>query len=128
MTVAFAFAPGGHAETTSGGKSEPKRPVLSAAAIDAMRNAITNRFILPGDLKDVASVRVRIHVRLDDKGRVIGAPEVDANGGSEHTRNLMTKAALRAVIGAAPYAMLPKDKYDLWKEVVLNFDVSQLNQ
>jgi hypothetical protein len=48
--------------------------------------------------------------------------------GSEHTRTTITKAALRAVLGAAPYTMLPKDKYDAWKEVILNFDTSQLNR
>ncbi|MDF0698481.1 hypothetical protein PYR71_18605 [Rhizobium sp. MC63] len=128
LMVAFAFAPAGNAETRAGGKNESKRPVLSIAAIDAMREAVTDRFILPGNLKDAASVQLRVHVRLDQNGRVARAPEVDVSGGSEHTRDIMTKAALRAVIGAAPYVMLPKDKYDAWKEVILNFDTSAFTQ
>lgn len=128
LMVAFAFAPGGHAETTTGGKKESKRPVLSVATMNAMRNAVANRFIIRGDLKDVASVQLRIRMRLDNNGYIAGSPEVEAGGSSEHTRTTISKAALRAVLGAAPYTMLPKDKYDAWKEVILNFDTSQLNR
>ncbi|WP_027683221.1 hypothetical protein [Rhizobium leguminosarum] len=127
FTIVFAFPLSVHAETKSGEKSDPKAPILTVAVIDAMRNAITNRFVLPGNLKDAASVHLRFHVRLDRDGRVIGTPDMVVSGGSERTRKIIADAALRAIIRAAPYAMLPKDKYDVWKEVILNFDASQLN-
>jgi len=127
FTVTFAFPLSVHAETKSGEKSDRKAPILTVAVINAMRNAIENRFVLPGDLKDAGNVRLSFHVRLDMDGRVIGTPDTEVSGGSERTRKIITDAALRAITRAAPYTMLPKDKYDAWKEVILNFDASQLN-
>ncbi|NKK66996.1 cell envelope integrity protein TolA [Rhizobium leguminosarum] len=127
LMAAFSLPPDGHAETMSREKTDSKAKILSVPVIDAMRNAITNRFVLPADLKDAASVHLRFRVRLDRNGRIIGTPDAEVRGGSERTRKIITDAALRAIVRAAPYAMLPKDKYDVWKEVVLNFDVSQLN-
>ncbi|MBY5581030.1 cell envelope integrity protein TolA [Rhizobium leguminosarum] len=127
LMAAFSLPPDGHAETMSREKTDSKAKILSVPVIDAMRNAITNRFVLPADLKDAASVHLRFRVRLDRNGRIIGTPDAEVSGGSERTRKIITDAALRAIVRAAPYAMLPKDKYDVWKEVVLNFDVSQLN-
>ncbi|MBY5837623.1 cell envelope integrity protein TolA [Rhizobium leguminosarum] len=126
LMAAFSLPPDGHAETMSREKTDSKAKILSVPVIDGMRNAITNRFALPADLKDAASV-LRFRVRLDRNGRIIGTPDAEVSGGSERTRKIITDAALRAIVRAAPYAMLPKDKYDVWKEVVLNFDVSQLN-
>ncbi|MBY5868892.1 cell envelope integrity protein TolA [Rhizobium leguminosarum] len=127
LMAAFSLPPHGHAETMGREKTDSKAKILSVPVIDAMRNAIANRFVLPADLKDAASIHVRFRVRLNRDGRIIGTPDAEVSGGSERTRKIIADAALRAIVRAAPYAMLPKDKYDVWKEVVLNFDVSQLN-
>ncbi|MBX4907798.1 cell envelope integrity protein TolA [Rhizobium bangladeshense] len=123
----FALPLSVYAETKSGEESDQKAPILTVAVINAMRNAIQNRFFLPGDLKDAGTVHLSFHVHLDKDGRVIGTPETEVSGGSERTRKIITDAALRAVTRAAPYTMFPKDKYDAWEEVILNFDASQLN-
>ncbi|WP_246661358.1 MULTISPECIES: hypothetical protein [Rhizobium] len=123
----FAFPLSVYAETKNGEESRQKAPILTEAAINAMRNAIQDRFFLPGDLKDAGSVHLSFHVRLDKDGRVIGSPEAEVSGGSERTRKIVTDAARRAITRAAPYTMFPKDKYDAWKEVILNFDTGQLN-
>ncbi|AJC80968.1 hypothetical protein IE4803_CH03814 [Rhizobium etli bv. phaseoli str. IE4803] len=125
--AAFAFPLSVYAERKSREESDQKAPILTEAAINAMRNAIQNRFFVPGDLKDAGSVHLSFHVRLDKDGRVIGSPEAEVSGGSERTRKIITDAARRAITRAAPYTMFPKDKYDAWKEVILNFDASQLN-
>ncbi|NYT33882.1 MULTISPECIES: cell envelope integrity protein TolA [Rhizobium] len=127
LMAAFSLPPDGHAEAMGREKTDSKAEILSMPVIDAMRNAIANRFVLPADLKDAASVHLRFRVRLDRDGRIIGTPDAEVSGGSERTRKIIADAALRAIVRAAPYAMLPKDKYDAWKEVVLYFDASQLN-
>ncbi|MBX4959475.1 hypothetical protein HJB56_30175 [Rhizobium lentis] len=123
----FAFPLSVSAETKNREESRQKAPILTEAAINAMRNAIQDRFFLPGDLKDAGSVHLSFHVRLDKDGRVIGSPEAEVSGGSERTRKIVTDAARRAITRAAPYTMFPKEKYDAWKEVILNFDTGQLN-
>ncbi|MBB3658044.1 hypothetical protein FHX15_003286 [Rhizobium sp. BK650] len=127
FTAIFSFPLCVYAETKSGEKGDRKVPILTVTVINAMRNAIENRFVLPGDLKDAGNVHLSFHVRLDKEGRVIGTPDAEVSGGSERTRKIITEAALRAITRAGPYTMLPKDKYDAWKEVILNFDTSQLN-
>jgi hypothetical protein len=128
LMAAFSLPADGHAEAMSREKTDSKAKILNVPVIDAMRNAIENRFVLPAGLKDAASVHLRFRVRLDRDGRIIGTPDTEVSGGSERTRKIITDAALRAIVRATPYAMLPKDKYDAWKEVVLNFDTSALTQ
>ncbi|MBB4292973.1 hypothetical protein GGE16_005053 [Rhizobium leguminosarum] len=57
-------------------------------------------------------------------GAIVGSPEVEATGGNEAARKNLSAAALRAVLRASQFTMLPKEKYESWKEVVLHFEPS----
>lgn len=57
-------------------------------------------------------------------GAIVDSPEIEAVGGSEAARKNLSAAALRAVLFASPFTMLPKEKYESWKEVVLRFEPS----
>jgi hypothetical protein len=87
-----------------------------------MRQLVTTYFNVPPDLLDGAKVLITVHVRLDKAGAVVGSPEVTAKGGSDAQRKGLSAAALRAVLRASPFTMLPKEKYESWKEVVLRFE------
>ncbi len=93
-----------------------------------MRHAIENNFIVDGRMSDAGSVYATIHVKLDRDGQIVGVPDIKVRGGSERTRKSIADAGIRAIRRAAPFTMLPKDKYDAWKEVILNFDTSALTQ
>ncbi len=54
----------------------------------------------------------------------MGKPKVTMTGGPENAQKAVAASALRAVVRAAPFKKLPMDKYDVWKEVIINFDAS----
>ncbi|MGO7975697.1 cell envelope integrity protein TolA [Rhizobium ruizarguesonis] len=116
------------AETAGRANGSATATHLAGAEIDAMRHAIENNFIVDIRQKDLGSVHMKVHVKLDRDGQIVGVPDVEVSGGSERTQKSITDAGVRAIRRSAPFTMLPKDKYDAWKEVILNFDTSALTQ
>ena len=113
-------------ETASlGGARTTRGNTLSQSEMDALRGQIQKYWnIIPG-MADGGDVRVTVKMRLDPAGNIIGEPDVSASGGSAGTRGTLSGSARRAVLRAQPY-QLPKEKYDSWAEVIVNFDPSQM--
>jgi hypothetical protein len=88
----------------------------------AIREAVTAHFNVPPDLLEGGKVLITVHMNLDKTGAIISSPAVAATGGTEAARKGLSAAALRAVVVASPFTMLPKDNYESWKEVVLHFE------
>ncbi|SCB59369.1 hypothetical protein GA0061105_10755 [Rhizobium aethiopicum] len=128
LILGLAFPFNANSETADRRNSEANSPVLTGAEFDAVRNAIGSRFFVDNRLKDIGSVRLTIRIKLARDGQIVGNPDVQVTGGSERARKSLADSGLRAVRRAAPFTMLPKDKYDVWKEVVFNFDTSALTQ
>ncbi|MBP2443908.1 TonB C-terminal domain-containing protein [Rhizobium leguminosarum] len=87
-----------------------------------LHQAVASHFNAPPELWGPGKVVIEIHLRLDHTGAIVGSPEVTAAGGSEAARKSLSAAALRAVLRSSPFPMLPKDKYESRKEVVLRFE------
>lgn len=100
---------------------------LSMSEMDALRSAIAGNWsVIPG-MEGASEVRIKVHMKLDPDGNIIGSPEVEAVGGTnEATRTALMSGAKRAVMKSSPFTTLPKDKYDAWGEVIVNFDPSDL--
>ena len=113
-------------ETASlGGTRTTRGNTLSQSEMDALRGQIQKYWnIIPG-IADGGDVRVIVKMRLDLAGNIIGQPDVTATGGSAGTRGTLSGSARRAVLRAQPY-QLPKEKYDSWADVIVNFDPSQM--
>ena len=113
-------------ETASlGGTQTTRGNTLSQSEMDALRGQIQKYWnIIPG-MADGGDVRVTVRMRLDPTGNIIGEPDVSASGGSAGTRGTLSGSARRAVLRAQPY-QLPKEKYDSWSDVIVNFDPSQM--
>jgi hypothetical protein len=113
-------------QASLGGKKTTGGSTLSQTEMDALRGAIQKNWqIIPG-MADASDVRVRVTMKLDRDGSIIGRPEIEATGGSEGTRRALSGGAYRAIMRSAPFTNLPADKYDAWNEVVVNFDPSEL--
>ncbi len=97
---------------------------LRHSAIESIRNDIMANWLAPVDLTGIREVHVRIQFRLDHTGTIMGKPKVTMTGGPEKAQKAVAASALRAVVRAAPFKKLPMDKYDVWKEVIINFDAS----
>ncbi|MCF8475131.1 MAG: hypothetical protein K9G26_10580 [Emcibacter sp.] len=85
---------------------------------------------IPAGAKGAEGLRVSIRMRLDIDGRLIGSPKiVDASRmdapGQEYFRTA-AESALRAVLKCAPYNFLPKDQYNLWRDIEIIFDPEQM--
>jgi membrane protein involved in colicin uptake len=126
IVIGLALPLEANAETVDRVNGGKEASAISSAV--AMRDAIQRQFNIDARLEGIGSVRMTIHLKLDRDGQIVGVPDVEASGGSESTRKSITNAGVRAVRRAAPFTMLPKDKYDAWKEVILNFDTSALTQ
>ncbi len=77
----------------------------------------------PGGLGADAIV-VKIRLKLNQDGTLEGYPSV-ANSGSSPFFQAAADSAVRAVFQCQPY-VLPVAKYALWRDMILNFDPSQM--
>ena len=100
---------------------------LSQSEMDALRGQIENNWSVISGIDGAQGVIIKVTMHLDENGDIIGDPEVVASGGeSETARRTLEGSALRAIMKSRPFKGLPRDKYDAWSEVVVNFDPSQL--
>ena len=75
---------------------------------------------------DASNLKVTVSMRLTLDGNLARPPEVMNSAGDNNVNEgafrTAAESALRAVRKCVPYDMLPKDKYDLWQEMQINFD------
>lgn len=93
-----------------------------------MSDASARHVIFDSKLEDDGTALIKDYFKLDSNGQLMGTPNVEVSGGNEHTQKRMVHAGVPAVRRAAPFTMLPKDKYDAWREVAVNFDASNLTR
>ncbi len=114
----------------SGAKRSNKRASLgtrmSQSQMDALRGKIQGCFNLTAGMADAEELRATVRVRLKPSGELDGRPKVTASGGQPGVRRAFMGAAKRAVQRCAPYDELPKDQYETWSELIVNFDVSDM--
>lgn len=98
---------------------------LSPSEMDALKGMIEKNWsIMPGTETNGVMITVKFH--LDENGQVVGDPEVKGTGGDADSLQVLEGGAVRAVMRSAPFDQLPKDKYDTWKVVTVNFTPSDM--
>jgi TolA protein len=99
---------------------------LSQSEMDALRGMIEKNWsIMPGQVSD-SSVVITVTFELDENGMLVGTPEATGTGGEDSSRRALEGGAVRAVVKSQPFDNLPKDKYDTWKVVKVNFYPSDM--
>jgi len=108
------------ADTNTGGQK------LSQSEMDALKGMIQKNWsIMPGQVSDDQIV-ITVRFQLDENGEIVGDPEVKGSGGDDASLRALEGGAKRAVMKSAPFDQLPKDKYDTWKVVTVNFHPSDM--
>lgn len=118
------------------GKERPATQVAdsrdqSISLIDAARNQVQKCWTPPLGARDAASMRVRVSVLLGPDGEIIGVPTLDdadrrrMGRSNETVFRVFAESAVRAVRQCAPFT-LPKERYNEWRALRLNFDPSQM--
>ena len=108
----------GATRTTGGDK-------LSASEMDALRQQIQKCWNPPFGVADATGLKVTVKMQLNQNGEIEGRPEVVSGGGDSGVGRAAAESARRAVMICAPYR-LPADKFETWKDVVINFDPTQM--
>lgn len=107
------------AKKTTGGTK------LSQTEMDALKGQISDKWSIPSGVADAADLRITVKMQLNEDGSIKGTPEVSYTGGDFVIGRAAADSARRAVMRAAPYN-LPRDKYDTWSTVIVNFDPSEM--
>ena len=88
--------------------------------MDALRRQIARCWNPPVGAVGADAAGVRVAFSLTPEGQVEGQPQV-VSSGSGPVYLAAADSAVRAVRRCAPYS-LPFEKYEAWREVVVNFD------
>lgn len=107
-----------------GSRSGNQNAAMTQSEIDSLRSQVSECWSPPAGAVDAGDLRIRLQFRMDRSGNVVGQPEILA-GPAGSFGYAASRAAVRAVLRCAPY-QLPADKYDLWKDTILNFDPSDM--
>lgn len=121
MALAVVFSGIASAQSANGAGEHQ----LEHVAADSIRDKITRNWLRPTDLPGVNAVHVKVRMKLDRDGKIMGQPEVVARGGPEKTQKIVAASAVRAVLRAAPFTGLPRAQFDNETssvEVILNFE------
>ncbi|WP_428698412.1 cell envelope biogenesis protein TolA [Stappia sp.] len=97
---------------------------MSQSELDALRGQISRCWNPPAGAAGAGDLNVRLKVFLTPAGEVDQRPEV-MNSSANPTFGIAAESARRAVLRCAPYS-LPAEKYDAWREVIINFDPREL--
>lgn len=97
---------------------------LSATIIEALVQRIRQCWTVPPGARE-ANVVVKVHFELNPDGTVVGVPEV-MNGTGDALFGATARSAVAAVLECQSYSFLPQDKYDLWRDLIINFNPNMM--
>ncbi|PRD43962.1 hypothetical protein C5748_08955 [Phyllobacterium phragmitis] len=112
-------------QASLGGRKTTGGSKLSQSEMDALRGQISRCWNVPAGAVDAKGLRVTVKMKLTEAGDIEGSPQVVSGGGNSGIGRVAAESARRAVIRCAPYN-LPRDKYDAWADVIVNFDPSEM--
>ena len=107
------------------GQSTGTEMTMSVNEIDALRAKIAQCWSPPPGGLGAEHIVVRLRMQLNEDGSLVGYPSVENSGGSGFFQ-AAADSAVRAVYQCQPYSSLPADKYAVWRDLILNFDPSQM--
>ncbi len=93
---------------------------LSATAISAFVQRIRECWNIPPGAQE-GNVTVRIRVQINPDGTIAGAPQV-MNGPGDFLFETTARSTVAAIMECQNYDFLPQDQYDVWKDLILNFN------
>jgi outer membrane biosynthesis protein TonB len=110
--------------------SQPQAPLgsqLSASELDMIREQISRCWNIPAGARDAKDLVVEIHVIVDPDGMVQQATIVDQGRLSDPFFRAAAESARRAFFNPECRPLrLPPDKYEIWKDMVVDFSPKDL--
>ncbi len=106
------------------GQSNGTEMTMSVNEIDALRARIAQCWSPPPGGLGADQIVIKLRLKLNEDGTLVGNPTI-ANSSSSPFFQAAADSAVRAVYQCQPYE-LPADKYALWRDMILNFDPSDM--
>jgi colicin import membrane protein len=97
---------------------------LAATFVEALVQRIRECWTVPPGARE-ANIIVKVRFNLSPDGAVIGFPEVQ-NPSADPLFDATARSAVAAVMECQAYSFLPQDKYDLWKDLIINFNPNMM--
>jgi hypothetical protein len=94
---------------------------LSLSEIDAFRNHLKKCWNPPAGATSDRKIVVPITIRLNMERKLAAAPQVEMRATDAYSL-AMIESARRAIIACQPYTMFSLPKYEIWKELSIDFD------
>ncbi len=115
------------ARTASLGTATGAASRITGREIDAIRAWAERCWEIPIAAREGNSPAVRLRVSFNPDGTVTARPEVQNPRGDSNFQ-VLANSAVRAVMrcSAEGGVRLPRERYDTWREVVLNFDPKEM--
>ena len=92
---------------------------LAATIGDALRKRVSECWSSPAGARE-AQLLVKVRFALNPDGTIQGQPEV-LNSSADPLFPATAQSAVSALLACQAYDFLPADKYDLWRENIINF-------
>jgi outer membrane biosynthesis protein TonB len=106
------------------GQTNGTEMTMSVNEIDALRARIANCWTPPPGGLGADKIVIKLRLKLNEDGTLVGTPTI-TNSGSSPFFQAAADSAVRAVYQCQPYE-LPAEKYALWRDMILNFDPSDM--
>jgi outer membrane biosynthesis protein TonB len=106
------------------GQSNGTEMTMSVSETDALRARIAQCWSPPPGGLGAEQIVIKLRLKLNEDGTLVGYPTV-ANSDSSPFFRAAADSAVRAVYQCQPYE-LPSEKYALWRDMILNFDPSDM--
>jgi outer membrane biosynthesis protein TonB len=108
--------------TLAFGTATGEAPRLAQSELDALRARLRECWNPPAGAANADKLRVPILIRFKQDGTLASPPQPE-NSARDPFMQAMIDSAVRATIRCQPYTMLSPAKYDLWKEIVVDFSL-----
>lgn len=118
------------AKTPTGVETAARSLPMTLSEIDAIRRQIQPCWNFPAGAQDAGSLRVLIRIRLNRDGSVRGEPKVldQTRFVGDRRFRVAAEAGIRALKNPRCSPLeLPREKFDQWKVLTIDFDPSKLN-
>jgi hypothetical protein len=98
---------------------------LSQSELDALRARLRQCWNPPAGASDADKRRVLLVLRFNQDGTLSAPPEPETAPSDSFTQATID-SAVRAALRCQPYTMLSPAKYDLWKEIEVDFSLAEM--
>ncbi|MEM5501727.1 cell envelope integrity protein TolA [Ahrensia kielensis] len=110
-------------KASAGGKKTTSGNTLTQSEMDSLRGQIQSCWSIPASAQGEVGLKVSVQFQLNQSAQLEGKPRVTTSSGNRQLDDSAVRAVARC--GSKGF-QLPSDKYDSWRDVVVNFDPSEM--